>query len=59
MEGEGKQEEVAREWRIFVGMEAESVGERASGKAATSAGRCGRVCPCSKPSPHHRVVVRW
>ena len=52
MEGEGKQEEVAREWRIFVGMEAEVVGERASGKAATGAGRCGRVCPRSKPSPY-------
>jgi len=30
--------------RIFVGMKAESVGERVSGARG-----CGRVCPCSRP----------
>jgi hypothetical protein len=37
-----KWKEAARDWRILVGTRAESVGERASGKAATGAGSvCG------------------
>jgi len=35
-------EEAGRDWRTLVGIEAESVGERASGEAAAGAGRvCG------------------
>ena len=38
-EGGGNWEGAARDCRILVGTEVESVGERASGKAATDAGR--------------------
>ena len=34
-EGEREREELARDWKILFGMNTESVGDRASGKAAT------------------------